>query len=267
MEDVVERYLLLGLRLGRHVDGFVDAYYGPPRLQERVNAEPPSPPAELAREAAALGQDLDELGDGARARWLAAQLDGLEATAARLDGAPLGFVDEVRRCYGVEPCPPSEEELAVAHSRLDELLPGSGSVSERYRAWRNDRVPEEALLAAVERLRLALRARTDVLFGLPAGESVDVELVSNEPWAGFNYYLGDRRSRVVLNTDVLPRAEQLPEYTAHEVYPGHHTEHAWKEALLVDGNGRLEETIFLTGTPQSLIAEGIATNALAALGP
>jgi len=30
MEVTVERYLLLGLRLGRHVDGLVDAYYGPP---------------------------------------------------------------------------------------------------------------------------------------------------------------------------------------------------------------------------------------------
>jgi hypothetical protein len=96
---------------------------------------------------------------------------------------------------------------------------------------------------------------------------VDVELVSNEPWAGFNYYLGGRRSRVVINTDVLPRPERLLEYTAHEIYPGHHTEHAWKEALLVECDGRLEETIFLTGTPQALIAEGIATNALPALGP
>ena len=30
--DVVGAYLELGLRLGRHVDGFVDAYYGPPEI-------------------------------------------------------------------------------------------------------------------------------------------------------------------------------------------------------------------------------------------
>jgi hypothetical protein len=42
------------------------------------------------------------------------------------------------------------------------------------------------------------------------------------------------------------------------VYPGHHTEHAWKEALLVDGEGRLEESLFLTGTPQAVLSEGIA---------
>jgi len=29
---------------------------------------------------------------------------------------------------------------------------------------------------------------------------------------GFNYYLGGRRSRVVINTDVLPRPDRLPDY-------------------------------------------------------
>ena len=267
MEEVVERYLLVGLRLGRHIDGFVDAYYGPLELQERVEVEPSVPPAVLAREAASLVEALDEIGDDRRAQWLAAQLEGLTATAERLDGAPISYVDEVRRCYGIEPRPPAEEELHDAHQRLAELLPGAGSVAERYRAWRQDAMPREALLSAIERLRQELRARTEVLFGLPPAESVDVELVSNEPWSGFNYYLGGRRSRVAINTDVPPRADALPDYTAHEIYPGHHTEHAWKEALLIDRDGRLEESIFLTGTPQCLIAEGIATNALAALGP
>jgi hypothetical protein len=46
------------------------------------------------------------------------------------------------------------------------------------------------------------------------------------------------------------------------MYPGHHTEHACKEALLVDGQGYLEETLLLVPTPQSLVSEGIATNAL-----
>ena len=31
-----ERYLLLALRLGRHVDGLVDSYYGPAELQQQA---------------------------------------------------------------------------------------------------------------------------------------------------------------------------------------------------------------------------------------
>jgi hypothetical protein len=45
---------------------------------------------------------------------------------------------------------------------------------------------------------------------------------------------------------------------AHESYPGHHTEHTRKEVGLVRRRRRLEETIFLVGTPQCLLAEGLA---------
>ena len=40
--------------------------------------------------------------------------------------------------------------------------------------------------------------------------------------------------------------------------PGHHLEHAWKEADLVDEAGRLEASILLINTPECLISEGLA---------
>jgi hypothetical protein len=43
----IERYLELCLRLGRHVDGFVDAYYGPHEIAERVDTEELRDPAAL----------------------------------------------------------------------------------------------------------------------------------------------------------------------------------------------------------------------------
>jgi len=86
--------------------------------------------------------------------------------------------------------------------------------------------------------------------------------VADEPWTAFNYYLGGRRSRVALNTDNPADAFVLPMLVAHEAYPGHHTEHVWKEALLVDGAGYVEESIFLVGTPQAVVSEGIAELAL-----
>ena len=123
-------------------------------------------------------------------------------------------------------------------------------------------MPPEKLLAATQAFSRELRARTEALVGLPDDESLHFEEVANEPWSAFNYYLGGRRSRVVLNTDRPVDAFFLPLLVAHEAYPGHHTEHAWKEALLVDGDGYLEETIFLVGTPQAVVSEGIAMVAL-----
>ena len=38
--------------------------------------------------------------------------------------------------------------------------------------------------------------------------------------------------------EVGARATTLPQIIAHEAYPGHHLEHAWKEAGLVDREKR-----------------------------
>ena len=110
-----------------------------------------------------------------------------------------------------------------------------------------------------------LERRTRELFGLPDGQSAEIELTANQPWLGFNYYLGGLKSRIAINTDIAMQAEFLVILLSHEIYPGHHTEHTWKEHLLVP-RGRLDESIFLIGTPQCLVSEGIASYALEALG-
>ena len=250
---VVEGYLLLGLRLGRHVDGLVDAYFGPPELKQRVDAEELVDPQRLVADAVALAGD-------AESPWLRAQLLGCETTARKLAGEQIGWAEEVERCYGVPPARTDDAEFAAAHEQLDAVLPGSGDLAERYRTWTETQaLPAGKLLEAATRFAEALRLRTEELFGLPDGEHAELEAVNEEPWAAFNYYLGGRRSRVVVNTDLPVYSFRLPELVAHELYPGHHTEHAWKEALIVGDRGDLTETIFLVGTPQSTVSEGIAS--------
>jgi hypothetical protein len=264
-DDVVTRYLELGLRLGRHIDGLVDAYFGPPELAHRVETEPVLPPARLADDARRLLADLPEATvlDSTRRRWMVAQTTGLRQTAMRLAGAAVSYSDEVEACYGVRPRWVDEDELADAHRRLDEALPGSGPVAERLIVWREAQaVPVDRLGAAVESLAEDLRERTVRQFGLPEGEHVDFELVTDKPWSGFNYYLGDLRSRVAINTDLPVLSPGLAHLVAHEAYPGHHTEHSRKEAGLVRRRRQLEETIFLVGTPQCLLAEGLADLAI-----
>src|SRR5215218_5788689 len=91
MSDLVSQYLALGLALGRHVDGLVDAYYGPPELARRAEEGSPRPPAALADEARALLADLeaDRDLDAARRYWIAAQVRGLWTTARKLGGDPV----------------------------------------------------------------------------------------------------------------------------------------------------------------------------------
>src|SRR5215210_2128696 len=101
--DEIDRYLELGLRLGRHIDGLVDAYFGPPDVARRVAGEPVRVPAGLAADARRLLADLGEDTDiePARRHWLAAQVRGLLTTARKLAGEPIGYADEVEASYGV----------------------------------------------------------------------------------------------------------------------------------------------------------------------
>jgi hypothetical protein len=256
--SVDERYVELCLRLGRHVDGLVDAYFGDPAVQERIDAEALSDPASLAEDAARLVAELDGL-EAQRRRWLHAQLVGLETVARKLAGEEFAFADEVERCYGVRPRRTPEDEIDAAHAGLDAALPGAGSLAGRYQHWREAQtVPKDRLGSVLSDIVEELRARTHELVGLPDGESYELELVSDEPWSAYNYYEGSLRSRIAVNTDVPMATNFLTELMAHELYPGHQTEHAWKEQLLYREGGRSEASILMIGTPESLIAEGIA---------
>lgn len=268
----VDRYLEVGLRLGRHLDGLVDAYFGPADLAARVEAEPLRELPALVGDVRALVADLDA-GEGdldpTRRRWLRAQAAGLHTAARKLAGEEVAFLDEVESCYGVRPSFVDHDILAEAHRRLDGALPGSGPLARRYDAWRTSHLmSSEQLTAAVHALAESFQERTAAAFGLPEGEHVEFELVTDQPWSGFNYYEGGLRSRVAINTDLPVSSTAIGHLIAHEAYPGHHTEHCRKEVGLVRRRQQLEEAIFLVGTPQCLLAEGLADLALEALlGP
>jgi hypothetical protein len=247
-----EHYLLLGLRLGRHIDGLVDSYYGPAELKEQVDAEELVPATQLVDDARAL---LDSLDDG----YLRDQVHGCWTCARVLAGEQLSYSDEVEGSYGVRPERTPEVVFERAHAELDALLPGDGSLSERRRAWRERfACPGDKAVAVLEELLPLMRARTLEVVDLPDGERVVLEPVSDEPWWAFNYYLGDLASRVVLNTDIPTSGLDLIHLVAHEVYPGHHTESSVKERVLAGDQGRVEETIALVPTPQAVVSEGIA---------
>jgi hypothetical protein len=149
------------------------------------------------------------------------------------------------------------------------VLGGSGALADRMEAHRiGEEIPPDRLGDCIEAFSSALRDRVRAEYPLPDAETVVYQVVTDKPWSGFNYYLGNYRSTVAVNADVKQLMSNLPRLVAHESYPGHHTEHCRKEVGLVNRKGHGEQTIFLVNTPQCLIAEGLADLALyAAIGP
>jgi hypothetical protein len=258
--DLPLEYVRLGLRFDRLESGFVDAFTGDPRLRAEVADEPAPTPQELRNQARALLREVDAADLPAdRADYLRGQLTGLECTARKMSGEPVGFVDEVSDYFQVDVVLGDTAVYAAAHAELDALLPGDGTLAERYAAHRRrEECPPARLEAAVHALSSALRDRVRAQYGLPEVETVRYEVVTDKPWSGFNYYEGDYRSRVAINADLPHRLSQLPHLVAHESYPGHHTEHCRKEQGLVERAARTEHTVFLVNTPECLMAEGLA---------
>jgi hypothetical protein len=268
--DIPERYVWLCLRVGRHVDEFIDTFIGPARWERSVADEEPVDPRLLADEARLL---LDGLGEADleedRRRWLLGQLESLGCIAARLSGEDIAWADEVERCLGVRPVRTDTTALKDTHRRLDQALSGRGTVRERYNAWdQRNAIPRETLVHALERLGEILGPRAHGLARMPAEESVVYELVSSVPWIAYARYQGRYRTLIEVNADLPISVVLLVELAAHEAYPGHHTERAAKEAALYRGLGRAETSVAIAPAPESVITEGLAMNALeVALGP
>jgi hypothetical protein len=258
--DVPLEYVRLGLRFDRVEPGFVDAYTGDPRIRGSVEDEPAPTPRQLRDRARVLLAELDGSGLPAdRAEYLRGQLTGLECSARKLAGEPVGYLDEVSAYFQVDVGLGDPEIYAAAHAELEALLPGDGTLAERYaRHRRREECPPDRLADAVAALSSALRDRVRGAYGLPEAETVRYEVVTDQPWSGFNYYEGGFRSRVAINADLPHRLAQLPHLVAHESYPGHHTEHCRKELGLVERADRTEHTVFLVNTPECLMAEGLA---------
>ncbi len=259
-DPIARDYLLLALRLDQHVPGLVDGYFGPADLKAEVEVGQLRPPDRLADDADALLARLPgEVDDGQRRDWLAAQLVALRTQAAALAGDELPYVEHVRRCFAWAPLRRNDALFDAAAADLEAVLPGQEPLAERLAAWdARFEIAVDRLPGVIDWLVGRFRARADALFGLPPGEDLKVSLVTKQPWSGYNWYDGGRRSRVDINTDLPVRSANLVHTVAHETFPGHHLENAWKETDLVDRLGRLEASILLINTPECLLSEGLA---------
>ncbi|WP_018348451.1 hypothetical protein [Longispora albida] len=250
-DSVAERYIRLGLRLDRYVPGTIDSYTGPQEFAAEVEATELPSARELADEADAL---LAELPDG----WLRDQVAGLRTSAGVAAGESLSYAEEVEGYYEVRPAWTDESVFAEAHELLDSLLPGTGTLPERQaRARESQLVPQDKVEGIVAAVITEARRWAGELIELPEDEGVDLEFVRDEPWNGYNTYLGGLRGKVEINTGVPMTAYHLLHLVLHETYPGHQAEFACKEVALVRGRGLLEETIALAQAPRSLVSEGI----------
>ncbi len=259
LDAVAEAYVRLVLATGRHDPDYVDAYYGPPAWREEAEAGEPAPvPALLARSRELLRR-VRSAPPSDRRDFLDKQLVAVEAFLRRLSGERMSLAEEARLLYDIAPPSASLVELEAAREKVAALLPGSAPLEQRVTAFRKRFfVPEERLPDVVRACLELIRERTVGRVRLPDGEGVALAFVQGKPWGAYNWYQGNLRSRIEVNTDLPIELPRLLRPLAHEPYPGHHPYNVLLEDPLVRGKGWKEITVYPLYSPQSLLAEGTA---------
>lgn len=268
LDSTAETYVKLVLAVGVHDDGYVDSYYGPEAWREQARAAGRSL-GEIRSEASAsltaLGeapQGADEL-IGLRHSFLKHQLAALVARVDMLDGKRLSFDEESQALYNAVVPAMDDGQFQRVLRELEALLTEDGlrdgTLIERYDKFRNDFVVPPERLDDVFRTAIdACRERTAAYIDLPEGESFTVEYVNDKPWSAYNWYQGDLKSRIQVNTDLPIYIDRAVDLACHEGYPGHHVYSLLLEKHLVRDRGWVELQVYPLYSPQSLIAEGSA---------
>ncbi|MEM7048021.1 MAG: hypothetical protein AAF604_00085 [Acidobacteriota bacterium] len=265
MNEIAEGYVRLVLAVGRHDADFVDAYYGPSEWRQEADQGEPRPLTELADTARALRDEVRRLPapseevDQRRQSFFDLQLRAIETRIAMLAGERKSFDQESELLYDAVAPHHEEAHFAEILTQLEGRLPGAGSLTERFAAWRKAfEIPPEKLPAVFDAAIQECRRRTAQYLELPAGESFEVEYVSDQPWSAYNWYQGGFKSLIQVNTDLPITIDRAVDLACHEGYPGHHVYNLLLERDLVIARGWRELSVYPLFSPMSLIAEGTA---------
>ena len=264
MQSAAERYVKLILSLGQHDPDYVDAYYGPPQWREEVRAEKPSldhvhaAALALRDELRSKSRPVDRM-EQLRLIYVLRQTEALIARAEMLKGLMMSFDEESKALYDAVAPHNDENYFQRLNVQLESELPGKGTLTDRLETFRRQYVITRDRLDAVFKSAIdACRSITQQRMDLPSGETFTVEYVNNKSWSGYNWYQGNFRSLIQVNTDLPIFIDRAIDLACHEGYPGHHVYNTLLEKNLVRDRKWPEFTVYPLFSPQSLIAEGSA---------
>ncbi|GAG54731.1 unnamed protein product, partial [marine sediment metagenome] len=180
-------------------------------------------------------------------------------------GKSLPYLEHVNKLYDIKPKLINDSIFLEARDELNSLFEGEGNLMERIMTSRKQKeLPYDKIEPRFLKAFTILRKRTKKLFPklLPLHEEIEINIVKDQPWSAYNWYLGDKKSKIDINTDLPILWSNILSTAAHEGYPGHHTHNAIKEELLYHKKCQFEHSILLIPTPEAVISEGIGNTGL-----
>ena len=263
--DISDAYVRLTLEAGTHEAEYVDAYYGPPALQAAATANPRSL-AQLIAAARVLTAAIDGTlpsikveSDRRRAVALRGMLIAADTRLQMLQGRTFAFNDEAQGQFATVPDLKPLAHYDAILASLETLIPGNGPLAARVDAF-NERyvIPKDRLQPVFDAAISECKRRTAQFINLPAGETFVMEFVTGKPWSGYNYYKGNYKSLIQINTDLPIRISRAVDLGCHEGYPGHHVLNLMVEEQMARKTGWKEYEVNPLYSPTSVLSEGSA---------
>lgn len=265
INSLAENYVRLGLTIGQYDADFVDAYYGPDSLKPAISKSDIFPKDSLLNLVTELRSSLknstEKLSDTSkvRARWMSEQLLAFDRRIRIYSGEFKTFDEESKELFGISAPVYPEKHYKLLLDSLNKLLPGTGSVQDRFQNLANRFIIPENKLDTIFKTTIAeARKSTKAYYSLPENETFTIEYVKDKPWSGYNWYKGNYTSVIQINTDTRIFIERAIDVGSHESYPGHHVYNMLLEKNLYQDKGWVEISLYPLFSPQSFIAEGSA---------
>lgn len=265
LDKIAEDYVKLGLEIGLYDGDFVDAYYGPDSLRPQSPKLMEFPQNRFLNSVRRIQKELQPYvssGDSVvrnRAVWMQQQLLAFSRRIKIFSGMESDFDTESRELFGLVAPTFPESYFIDLLAGLDAMLPGNGSIGDRFQSLASRFILPNDKIDSVFRLAITeARKRTLAHYALPTTEDFVIEYVKEKPWSGYNWYRGHYKSLIQINTDLPVYAERAIDLACHEGYPGHHVYNASLEEKLFRDKGRVEISLYPLFSPQSFIAEGSA---------
>lgn len=266
--SVGEDYVRLGFQVDqilKEIKGddliIVDNYFGPPEYK------PQNGPVDADDLMVALrtltSRVRRKIHEEPRRTFLQKQLDAMGLLVRFALDEKVTFNERVQTGLDVE-------VVAVSSERIEELTEEvtralrkkvlKGDLTSMATRWRKRAMTtgSEIVPLAEELANQARRATHRLLFELPESERVEFRPVPDAPWGAYNYYQGEYRSLIEINTKLPHSKYDVWGWVTHETYPGHHTQLILQELGYHQGIHNLEATIAIINTPECTIAEGLA---------
>lgn len=261
LDRIADSYVQLVLALGSHVEGYVwlnlsevDVPRSPPSLEEIVLEAD-----RLSRDISAFLASANGATDLLRGRALQKHLHAVRTKAASVDSEPRSFDTQLLDYYSAPPWDTGASVREDLLTELSDLLPGQGTLSERYELFLQDFiVPESRVPEVFEAAIAACRAQTLKFIELPQSERVEIGYIEGKAYNAMSDYLGDFHTRITLNTTLPLVVDQVIDLACHEAYPGHHVFEVLREQELVRERSWIEYAILHDAVPALGLSEGTA---------